>query len=43
VIVDITEVAATWRCKYEDACYDVRHDTDRDGDIDIVDIMLVVA
>ena len=42
-VADIMEVAAKWRCRCEDACYDARYDIDSDCDIDIVDIMQVVA
>ena len=40
---DFMEVAAKWRCKCGDECYDPRYDVDGDCDIDIVDIMLVVV
>ena len=36
-------VASRWRCKCGDASYDPLYDLDNDCDIDIVDIMLVVA
>jgi len=42
-VVDIMEVADRWRCRSEDECYDPCYDVDGDGDIDIVDIMLVVV
>jgi len=42
-VADIQAVAGRWRCKCEDACYDPLYDIDDDCDIDIVDIMLVVA
>ncbi len=41
-IEDIMFVASRWRCRRGDGCYDERFDLDKDGDIDIVDIMLVV-
>ena len=37
------QVASLWRCRSGDDCYDDYFDMDKDGDIDIVDIMLVVA
>jgi hypothetical protein len=36
-------VASRWHCHLGDACYDDTYDVDSDGDIDIVDIMLVTA
>jgi len=36
-------VASRWRCRSMDSCYDDDYDIDKDGDIDIVDIMKVVA
>jgi len=42
-VEDIMLVANCWRCKCGDVCYDSRYDIDDDCDIDIVDIMLVVA
>ena len=42
-VADVMKVASRWRCKCWDSCYDPRYDTDGDGDIDIVDIMLVVV
>jgi hypothetical protein len=41
-ISDIMKVAANWRCRLGNACYNENYDLDKDGDIDIVDIMLVV-
>jgi hypothetical protein len=41
-IADVMQVAILWRCRSGDACYDDYFDMDKDGDIDIVDIMLVV-
>jgi hypothetical protein len=35
-------VASKWRCQSGDDCYIIIYDLDKDGDIDIVDIMLVV-
>ncbi len=40
---DIMIVAAKWRCRLGDECYNEDYDIDKDGDIDIVDIMLVVV
>ena len=42
-VADIMEVASRWRCQNGEDCYDERYDLDKDGDIDIVDIMLVVV
>ena len=42
-VEDIMQVASRWRCRCGDACYDPRYDSDGDCDIDVVDIMLVVA
>jgi hypothetical protein len=41
-IDDVMQVANLWRCRSGDACYNDYCDIDEDGDIDIVDIMLVV-
>ena len=41
-VADIMQVANLWRCRSEDECYDDYFDLDKDGDIDVVDIMLVV-
>jgi hypothetical protein len=40
-VSDIMKVAANWRCRLGDGCYNENYDLDKDGDIDIVDIMLV--
>ena len=40
---DIMQVANLWRCRSGDDCYDEYFDMDKDGDIDVVDIMLVVV
>jgi len=37
------EVASRWRCRLGEDCYEELYDLDKDGDIDIVDIMKVVA
>lgn len=42
-VADVMRVASRWRCRSQDACYDECYDIDHDGDIDIVDIMKVVA
>jgi len=42
-VVDVMMVASRWRCQRGDECYNPRCDLDEDGDIDIVDIMKVVA
>ena len=42
-ISDVMQVASLWRCRSGDDCYDEYFDMDKDGDIDIVDIMLVVV
>ena len=42
-IADIMQVASRWRCKCGDICYNTLYDLDQDGDIDIVNIMLVVV
>jgi predicted secreted protein len=42
-VADIQQVASRWHCQLGDACYDDTYDVDSDGDIDIVDIMLVTA
>lgn len=42
-VADIMEVANRWRCRSGDDCYDERYDIDKDGDIDIVDIIKVAA
>jgi len=36
-------VASRWRCQWGDGCYNLLYDLDGDGDIDIVDIMLVAT
>ncbi len=36
------EVAGCWRCRLGDGCYNEDYDLDKDDDIDVVDIMLVV-
>ena len=41
-VADIMLAANRWRCRSGDACYHADYDLDNDGDIDIVDIMLVV-
>jgi hypothetical protein len=41
-VSDIMKVAANWRCRSGDECYNENYDLDKDDDIDIVDIMLVV-
>jgi len=41
-VADIMLVANLWRCRSGDECYNDYCDIDEDGDIDIVDIMLVV-
>jgi hypothetical protein len=41
-IEDIMQVASRWRCRSGDDCYHKSYDRDKDGDIDVVDIMLVV-
>jgi hypothetical protein len=41
-VADIMQVASRWRCRSWDGCYDDKYDIDKDGDIDIVDIMLGV-
>jgi hypothetical protein len=41
-VADIMLVANCWRCRLGDGCYNEDYDLDRDDDIDIVDIMLVV-
>jgi hypothetical protein len=41
-IDDVMQVANLWRCRSGDECYNHYCDMDKDGDIDIVDIMLVV-
>ncbi len=42
-IADVMQVAYLWRCQSGDGCYDDYFDLDKDGDIDVVDIMLVVV
>ncbi|MGA9348903.1 MAG: C1 family peptidase [Anaerolineae bacterium] len=42
-VADIQQVASRWHCQLGDACYDDTYNVDSDGDIDIVDIMLVTA
>ncbi|MBC8255426.1 MAG: hypothetical protein H8E35_15560, partial [Ardenticatenia bacterium] len=42
-VADIMEVASRWRCRSGDDCYHERYDFDKDDDIDVVDIMLVVV
>ena len=42
-VADIMQVANLWRCRSGDDCYDDYFDMDKDGDIDVVDIMLVVV
>jgi len=42
-IADVMLVASRWHCQSGDDCYDDRYDLDEDGDIDVVDIMLVTA
>jgi len=42
-VADIMPVASRWRCQCGDACYNLLYDLDADGDIDIVDIMLVAV
>jgi hypothetical protein len=42
-VADIMMAANKWHCQRGDDRYDERCDLDKDGDIDIVDIMLVVA
>lgn len=42
-VKDIMFVASRWRCQRGDDCYDERFDMDKDDDINVVDIMLVVA
>ena len=42
-VADVVEVASHWRCRRGDDCYHERYDLDKDDDIDIVDIMLVVV
>ncbi len=42
-VADVMEAANRWRCQSGDACYDADYDLDKDGDIDVVDIMLVVV
>lgn len=42
-IADVMLVANLWRCRSGDECYNAYCDIDEDGDIDIVDIMLVVV
>jgi len=42
-IEDIMLAANCWRCKCGDTCYDPLYDINDDCDIDIVDIMLMVA
>jgi predicted outer membrane repeat protein len=42
-IEDVMLVANRWRCQSEDPCYSEVYDFDQDGDIDVVDIMLVTA
>jgi len=41
-IADIMQVASRWRARVGDASYHPTYDLDEDGDIDIVDLMLVV-
>ena len=41
-VADIMQVANLWRCRSGDECYNHYCDMDKDGDIDVVDIMLVV-
>jgi hypothetical protein len=41
-IADVMLVANLWRCRSGDECYNDYCDIDEDGDIDVVDIMLVV-
>ncbi len=38
---DVMLVVGSWQCQSGEGCYDGRYDLDQDGDIDIVDIMLV--
>jgi len=42
-VEDIMQVASRWRCQSGDGCYHEHYDLDKDGDIDVVDIMLVVV
>ena len=42
-VADVMQVANRWRCRTGDGCYDDDYDLDKDGDIDVVDIMLVVV
>jgi len=42
-ILDIQAVAARWRCRTGDLCYDPLYDMDNNGVINIVDIMKVVV
>jgi len=40
--MDIMQIASRWNCKLGDDCYAPCFDVDDDGDIDVVDIMLLV-
>ncbi len=42
-VEDVMLAASHWRCRKGDYCYDERYDLDKDDDIDIIDIMKVVA
>ena len=42
-VTDIRAVASRWRCRLGEDCYKELYDIDKDGDIDIVDVMRVVA
>jgi len=42
-LADIVAVAQHWHCVAGAACYIAQHDHDNDGDIDIVDVMLIAA
>ena len=40
---DIQQVVDLWRCRAGDSCYDELYDVNNDGDIDILDVLLVAA
>jgi PKD repeat protein len=40
---DVSVVAAAWRCKVGDPCYESRYDIDGDGLITVVDILRVAS